>query len=181
MQRADSQGLTILIVGAPGTGKTTLTHAYARKFLQQYPKRSIVVFDPHGTYHFDADYPLVAIPNAAEYAERENRKALKRMLDHIHDSLVIFDDVRTLFPENDPALLNTISQGKRHKRNNYILVYHTLSKVHPVMFDFMNYLYLFRTNENVARSENKLPYGVKELLEKNRKLQTGQYIKHKNF
>lgn len=129
----------IVIVGGTGCGKTTLSKSMLNKVSKH------LVNDINNEYK---DYicfnPKKTIDEFLNY------------VDTISNTLVIIDESTVYFSSRSSnQLLNKLLTLKRHSKNNYVLIFHSLLEVPKVIFNRIDYLILFKTNDNYINVVNK--------------------------
>ena len=132
----------ILIIGHTGQGKST----HAKKLLLSI-KKSAFVFDVNDEYKTfervtDGDFN-------AFLTEAETRT----------DTNFIFEEATGYLSGRTGEKIKRIVINKRHKRNNYIFLFHSIADVPPFIYRLSNYIVLLKTadiEETVKQKEPKL-------------------------
>jgi len=139
----------ILIIGHTGQGKST----QAKKILDTTKKKPFV-FDVNNEYekynrHSDGDF--------VKFIETTET---------LTDSNVLFEEATGYLSGRTGEKIKRIVINKRHKRNNYIFLFHSIADVPPFLYRLSNYIILLKTadiEEAVKQKEPKLLSAWKKL------------------
>ncbi len=139
----------IIILGSPGTGKTTTTE----KFLKAEKTRTLVVSpDDRDWLHIPNIYKLEL--NKWDYTGARRRiwsskHDLQLISDNFTNGLIIFDDCRSYFKANIDETLHKFLIRRRQNQRDIIVAAHGFSEVPPKFFTFCTELILFNTQDNI--------------------------------
>ena len=131
----------IVICGGTGEGKTT----YARELIK-------------GNKHYAVDYGndfegfdrFTDVHEMDKFLEKFEPKKEK-----IKESIVIIDEATICFNNHRYSdELNAILVRKRHSKNTYVLLFHSLRQIPQFIKDFIDYVVLFKTNDNYTIVKN---------------------------
>jgi hypothetical protein len=134
-------------IGMTGTGKTF----HVKKYIQN--KKSVFVFDVNNEYHFPANNP--------EFLK--SRDTILNMSDFLKEchlkrnTVCIFEDATGFFKGRVASSMTRLLQGKRHTGNTYILLFHSIRNVPPDIRIFLDFITLFKTNDNIYDFNKRFP------------------------
>jgi hypothetical protein len=120
----------VIIVGSRGTGKSTLT----KNILTSFPLKTRLIFDPNVEYsegirYYDFDKFL---------SETQTRTY----------KVFVFEEATGFIGINSPKLnLTNMLIRLRHKNNSVIFIFHSLRSIPIQIFDFVDKLFVFKTND----------------------------------
>ncbi|MGQ9847205.1 MAG: AAA family ATPase [Bacteroidales bacterium] len=148
----------ILVIGCIGSGKTTLI----TNFLKKYRNEPIIIYDINRE---------IAYRNIRIIDHRNIRKIKKGIYRSIcDDPYVFFDTIKQSFYNGVLILddfdryqsqisdtIKNIIIGHRHKGLDIIIVFHSLARVMPVIYENASDIILFKTTESPDRALYKLP------------------------
>lgn len=135
-------GSLILIIGHTGQGKST-----AAKKLARTGKKAPFVFDVNNEY---SEFPRHTDGNFPEFLTE---------VESLTDSNVIFEEATGYLSGRIGDRVKRLVINKRHKRNNYIFLFHSIADVPPFLYRLSNFIYLLKTAdlyEVVKQKEPKL-------------------------
>lgn len=141
----------ILVIGHTGQGKSTV----AKKLCKSAGKNAYI-FDVNNEYegfarHIDGDFNV--------FLDEVTEKT---------DTTVIFEEATGYLSGRIGDRIKKIVINKRHKRNNYIFLFHSIADVPPFLYRLSNYIYLLKTADLFEVVKQKEP----KLLKAWEKLQT---------
>lgn len=136
-----------LICGQTGSGKTFYieNELLPEIILKKY---DIFIFDVNNEYQIKNKYSFVGMDDFLEKVE------------NIKNSCIVFEEATAFFNNRGAAgqtLINLIVR-KRHQNNILVFVFHSLRQIPVYVFDFCNYLILFRTNDREDIVRNKFKF-----------------------
>lgn len=123
------------IVGRPGTGKTT----QARRMVERIGVRPLV-------YDVNAEWGAGPLPTLEDFTARAAK---------MRGGVVIFEDATLFFTHARNADLLQLLIGKRHSRNTYILLFHSLRQVPLYVLDLLNGMLILKTNDPPDKVEKR--------------------------
>ena len=147
-----------LIIGAPGTGKTTLLH----HILAQSGQKTLVI-TPYMNEWTETDangvelYPEIHDLRASNlYYTGIQRHVFRpkytlENLDKFRRGIIVFDDCRGYFKANLDEKIHALLLGTRQNMIDVFAVAHGFREVPPVFFTFATDYILFRTEDNLDR------------------------------
>lgn len=139
-----------LVIAHTGQGKTT----FCKKMIEGKP---CLVFDVNNEYK---DFvPVEDEPDADQ--NRDTNLDVNVFVQFcstaVFNKIVVIEDATGFFRGNMSGEFIRMIQRKRHANNNYVLLFHSIASVPRQIFDFVNYVVLFKTNDNAAIVEKKYP------------------------
>lgn len=153
----------VLIIGAPGTGKTTLL----QRILMQSGQKTLVI-TPYMNEWTETDangeelYPELPDLRARNLYYSGIRRHVfrpKYTLEHLNRfqrGTLVFDDCRGYFKANLDEKIHTLLLGTRQNMMDVFAVAHGFREVPPVFFTFGTDYILFRTEDNLDRRANDI-------------------------
>lgn len=131
--------MLLIIVGKTGAGKTS----YAKNILSTLKRRSFI-YDINNEYKMFYNAPFVPF-----------NEFLANIMP-VKNSVILIEEASIFLRHNNVKenLINKICR-KRHENNFYILNFHSLRKIPIYIFDFCDYLTLFKTNDAPTFVETK--------------------------
>lgn len=132
---AGGNAKTFLIVGGTGEGKSEFIKKQLLPKFREFPK---YIFDPNAEYEV-FENQVLEFPRIDEFISIAQKAT---------NSLVLFEEA-TAFFNNRIVSQNMIELlvRKRHANNFYIIVFHSLRSIPVQLFEFSNYLILYKTND----------------------------------
>jgi hypothetical protein len=118
----------ILIIGHTGQGKSTV----AKKIAKAGGKKPFV-FDVNNEYEA---FPRHTAGDFVEFLDS---------IENITDTNVIFEEATGYLSGRIGDRVKRLVINKRHKRNNYIFLFHSIADVPPFLYRLSNYIYLLKT------------------------------------
>ena len=132
-----------IIVGHTGRGKS----AFSKKLIEQL-KRS----HPALIYDVNNEYGVGHLPDWDEFLELAADEKQTRQ------RLILFEEATIFFSSAKSKLMTSILVRKRHTKNIPVLLFHSLADVPPYILRFVDFLILFKTNDNPGAIYDKFKY-----------------------
>lgn len=135
-------GSLILIIGHTGQGKSTV----AKKIAKAGGKKTFV---------FDVNNEYEGFPRHTE----GDFSTFLQEVENSYDTNAIFEEATGYLSGRIGDRVKRLVINKRHKRNNYIFLFHSIADVPPFLYRLSNYIYLLKTAdlyEVVKQKEPKL-------------------------
>lgn len=157
------QGNLYLIIGQTGTGKTT----FAKNMLLSKPRH--LVFDVNNEYPELPEYTGEKLPakytkcDAVEFMGLVYNEETKEPI--IRGAFILVEDATGFFMGRQSETTIRILQGKRHAQNDYAFLFHSINSVPPRLYEFANFICLFKTNDSETRIKQKYPRLLRPFLE----------------
>jgi hypothetical protein len=158
MSKINAQGSVFaILLGTNGTGKSTVLRKIA-----DASKKRVLVIPSNLAEHTFQDYPqilphqILSFTGRARllcYTEEEFAWVAKR----VENCMLISDDFRNYLPK--PQMNPDVRRmfiDRRHKKIDIYMAAHGFTQVPPELFSWVNYVFLFKTNDNPKRHANKL-------------------------
>lgn len=125
-------GKAIIVVGGTGTGKST----FNKNLVKEVHPEALYIFDPNREYTEYYNKPFLPIQKFVAGATA------------LEDRFIVYEEASMVFSNRgyDSEVVEQLVR-KRHARNTFILVFHSLRAVPKYLFDYCNFLYLFKTND----------------------------------
>ena len=153
-----------LVIGTTGTGKTTFCKETIKDYLSEYDNDyKIVVIDPQGTFPIHPNKRIIK-PKIDIRKDQIGGKNTWDYLDSIYNSLIVIDDTRIIFQDWGGKDIYQLGINRRHHNNDLIMIFHSLNAVQRLVYTVVNYVYLFRINENWDTVRNKVPSQITEKI-----------------
>lgn len=134
----------IIIVGATGSGKSTLV----KKLTKDVHPSRLRVYDVNAEYYKDRDLP--------------DMKDFLLQISTETEVTVIFEEATVFFSNRgNNDMMRRLLVSKRHKRNAYYLIFHSIRSIPYYILDLVNYVAVFHTNDEEKLVKEKLPLLLK--------------------
>lgn len=133
-------GISIIIVGATGTGKTT----EVKSRISNVNPANLMIYDVNNEYQDFYNKPFGDFKDFAAEARAATNK------------VIVFEEA-TIFLNNrsrDNQLVDILVR-KRHTNNMIFLNFHSFRTIPRYIYDLSNYIILFKTNDSVELIEKK--------------------------
>lgn len=153
----------ILIIGHTGQGKSTLV----KKMIagkRQY------IFDVNNEYSLPPDTGNI-LPQMRDTTLNVNR--FLSVSKKIRNTNIVFEDATGFFRGKQSKELMQQIVAKRHTGNNFIILFHSINRVPPELMEMANFVFLFKTIDNIDIVDKKFknPVLTKSFLELKNKQQ----------
>lgn len=136
----------ILMIGHTGQGKTT-------KATELIKNKRQYIFDVNNEFRH------LPIDTGAMYPQMRNTDLdLKRFVsicEKINNTNVLIEDATGFLRGKQSDTFSRLLVKKRHQRNNYIILFHSINRVPPELMEMSNFIYLFKTNDNFKIIDTK--------------------------
>jgi Cdc6-like AAA superfamily ATPase len=137
-----------LIIGHTGQGKTTQA-----KYILKNTAKKEYIFDVNNEY---------------EGYNRETNGDFNTFLSNcfnLTDSNCVFEEATGYLTGRTGALMKKLIINKRHTRNNYIFLFHSIADVPPFIFRLSNFIILLKTGDEREIVKGKFIKLYKPFLE----------------
>lgn len=149
------KGKRFLIVGASGNGKSTIL----KKLIRPVHSNRLFVYDVQGEYFEDED-----LPDIDEFLVAMEKKT---------DTVQVYEEATIFFSNRGSnKLMRKILVSARHDRNVIFLVFHSIRSIPLYIYDLIDTIIVFNTNDNEDIVQSKHP----TLLEAWRKVKGKKYV-----
>jgi Cdc6-like AAA superfamily ATPase len=137
----------ILYIGHTGTGKT-----HRVKTLLKQTKKDVYCFDVNDEYK-------------EHKREIDDFKLFLENCKNLRDHNIIFEDATGYLKGQTIEDMRKLIVAKRHKKNNIIMLFHSINSVPPFIFELANYIVLMKTADEASTIKNKKSNLLKPFLE----------------
>lgn len=147
-----------IIVGKRGSGKTT----FARKLMSASSLKKKLVVDTfdHESYN---DIPDMGIEQLQYWKGgsyhlwgSDTQGILDEINRHVRDTLVLFEDATKYIDTNPQPVVKSICLDSKQKNNDIVFMFHSFADVPPKLFRWMNFITVFKTEENFDNQRSRL-------------------------
>jgi GTPase SAR1 family protein len=154
----NKQPLSIILLGAPGAGKSTWLRKYIRTMQIQYNRRALIV-SPHDGEHTDVPLRNLADPAAFGFKKvirsiYDKETTIKQINRHLTDCILVFDDCRNYLSSAITDEFHELMISRRQRNIETITVAHGFTEVPPKVFTFSTHIALHRTTDNIKRRKD---------------------------
>lgn len=123
-------GKAIIIVGATGSGKSTLT----KRLIAPVDVNRLFVYDVNAEY-----FPDEVLPDIDDFLLQ---------VKGVRESVIVFEEATVFFSNRGSnKMMRKLLVGKRHSHNAIILLFHSIRAIPYYIFDLVNYIIVFHTND----------------------------------
>lgn len=122
-----------MVIGMTGQGKSK----FVKDILRNSQLQSFV-FDVNNEYEGIATKRDTVL---------DEKKFIFNCMNNITDTNCIFEEATGFFNGKIPADLRRMIIGKRHRRNNYYFLFHSIADAPPGLVRLCNYVILYKTND----------------------------------
>lgn len=173
----------IVILGAPGTGKSTISKKLVEAKLKTKNNRCIVIspqeFDPAWANAKKIDYENTDSRSLSfegvRFCPAYDDDVWNFVFDreyHFRNGMIVLDDVKCLVPDNRPVKsLNRVFISRRHYRLDIVLVAHGWRELPPRWLTYMTDLFLFKTLDSCDYRETELHVNYQKIKQLEQKVQ----------
>lgn len=142
------KNFVIGMIGANGTGKTTITKEMVVDWRNTRPNFAVVGFDPHRQLGGLIDFHIN--PDDKEWAVHVWKKS--------KNTLQVWDDYKGLVPFYVPTLgMRQIFIDRRHNNTDIIYSCHSPGNVIDMMTEYTTHYYIFHTKNIEGKFKDKMP------------------------
>lgn len=136
------------IIGGKGTGKST----FVKERLKQVNPRAIFINDVNQEYTEIKEMP---------YMDSDDFTILAAKL---QNAVIVFEEATIFFGTHsqNKAMKNLLVRS-RHTKNTIFLVFHSLRSLPTYIYELINFIILFKTNDNTKVIDSR--FNVPELTE----------------
>lgn len=147
----------------PGCGKTTQILKQILAFLKQHPKEKVIIYDINREPAYK-NFPICELeqlpalkPGIYRIINPDYNKVLAAISETFRNGLVVLEDANYYLTAARNMTLWQILVSRRHMGMDVVLTFHSLARVPPYLYEMLNYIILFKTNENADRVKSKIP------------------------
>lgn len=136
----------ILVVGMTGQGKSQWAKEYIKDSNQW-------VFDVQNEYQW-----LSVNPSEAKARQIDmNEKTFVDRCKQKKNTICLFEEATCFFEGKLDKDLRRVVVAKRHSKNIYLFLFHSISSIPPRLMQLTNYVILFKTGDEPYQVEQKFP------------------------
>lgn len=142
----------ILVIGQPGTGKTTFVKHLIKQELQKGGRALIVVGDsieypsvPEVSYKYPERVAKYKGVRKVVTTKSEANEVLNVIFDYYYDAMLIFEDFRAFTGANTTNSLEKILVRSRQHMLDIVAVAHGADRIPPAFFSYASEIVLFKT------------------------------------
>jgi hypothetical protein len=132
-----------IVIGMTGQGKSHFTKSYIQD-------RKCYVFDVNNEY----ELPLQG--ERSKNISCDEKDFIKNCYLR-KETICVFEEATGFFEGKTSKELRRLIVNKRHTKNVYVFLFHSISSVPPRLLQFANFVVLFKTGDEVYQVENKYP------------------------
>ena len=136
--------LSIINVGRPRAGKTTKAKEILNKVISNGRKSDIIIYDVNNEYSNYYDKPFLTFDEFSK-----SLKGVKNKIILIEESTIFFSTKST------DKIIQELLVRRRHENNTIILNFHSFASVPKYIFDLLNYVIVFKTNDTEETIKSK--------------------------
>jgi hypothetical protein len=171
-------GLVAIIVGYQGAGKSCLV----RSMIEPVHGSRLKILDVNNEYENvkGADRYILTTPKGLHKIDFDR---FTSDMTELKETVFVIEDATTIFSHRgyDPELLRALI-GKRHTKNIYLLLFHSLRVIPRDVFEYADDLYLLKTADTDDIVNTKFRgTGVTELLAEVRNLPDFKWSEKQKF
>lgn len=143
-QKGKAEGFASIQIGRTKTGKTTFVRDIVKEVYEKDPYRDIFIFDVNKEY---TDF----------YPQRlTNMEGFMNLIEPVKNSFILFEEATIFFHSNTRStILMDKLVRKRHDNNIIFLNFHSWRSVPPSIFDMVDYVTIFKTNDTAEKIRKK--------------------------
>lgn len=128
---------TILNVGRPKAGKTTMTKKILNGYVKDGRKKDFCIYDVNNEYAEFHDEPFLTYEDWIE-----SIKDVKNKIILVEEATIFFST------RSSDKILKELLVRRRHTNNVIILNFHSINDIPKYIFNLTNYVILFKTNDD---------------------------------
>ena len=136
-----------VVCGATGTGKSHFT----KEFIKRYPLRCI--YDIQNEYGLK---PFNAKNNNKQFSVIDD-KLFMDFTQKLRGYCFVLEECTAVLRGNVQKKFVQSVLSKRHTHNRYVLIFHAMHRIPPQIWEFCDYLVLFKTNDLEKDVKSKYP------------------------
>jgi hypothetical protein len=152
----------IIIAGGTGQGKTRFVNGMIKNTLLK-DARGKDCYRPSGAsrhqYIFDLNneyiMPTEAAPAPYMRHTQANQKLFVETCKKLTGYTIVFEDASGFLRGKQAAELIRLIVQRRHNRNNWIILFHSINRIPPELMEYCNTFILFKTNDNLKDIDKK--------------------------
>lgn len=136
-----------VVVGATGTGKSHFT----KEFIKKYPQRCI--YDIQNEYNLK---PFDARHNNKQFSVID-KKLFMNFTQKLRGYCFVLEECTAVLRGNVQTDFVQSVLSKRHTHNRFVLIFHAMHRIPPQIWEFTDYLILFKSNDLEKDIKKKYP------------------------
>ena len=165
------------LIGMTGQGKSR----YAHRMIKEDTECNVMVWDvnnEYGTHPTNPEWSLHLSTNInsarCRYTGGDPGKFIE-LCGLKRDCIIVFEEATAFFKGQIGKNLVELVIRKRHTNNRYVFLFHSIRAIPPALLDFLNYVILFKTSDNIQIVKDKHHLLLQPFMQL-QKMKTGSYI-----
>jgi len=138
------------IIGRPDEGKSY----FIKQYLKTNKNSPCLVFDVENEYKF-------LTSDKSQRRSRDIDLDMKKFIEICEKktyTICVFEESTGYFRGNVGDKLVKLIQRRKHTKNTFLFVFHSIHSIPPAIIDFASYVVLFKTNDNLVQVKQKFPF-----------------------
>jgi hypothetical protein len=152
------QNLVGLVIGGRGVGKST----YLKQLADSQTAKKVLIYDTDDNRIWT--YPKVELHQLKRWVsgkykliDTNSEAVINEMNAYLNDALVLVEDATKYIGSSLSKTLKNFILATKQRNIDLIFTFHSFRKVPPDLFNFSNYITMFKTGEDIAQFRAKIP------------------------
>ncbi len=142
-------GKLIIVIGMTGQGKST----FVKNFVA---KRPHYIFDVNNEYRPEG-YNCAELATGPDGERYPDAKQFIKDCFQLTEAVCVLEEATGFFKGRLSSEVDKLLVAKRHQKNDYVFVFHSIQSIPPQIFLLSNYVVLMKTNDNPDVVKRKYP------------------------